>query len=386
MALDVDLLLSGGVMMDLRTGRRNPIDVAISGERIAAVGPPPLDVQATRVVDCSNALVTPGLVELHSHVHDGVFDVAVPPDDAHLRRGVVLVNDAGSVGLSGFPGFRKYTVEKAQVDVTCFLNVSSVGLVNIHVSEFADPHAVLVEQAADLISANRDLIRGVKVRLSRTETGDLPLNRLSEAIELGERAAVPIMVHVGATACTLTQILNELRAGDIVTHCFHGKGEGLVQEGNVIDAAWEARARGVLFDVGHGTTQMAYSVARTAIAAGFPPDTISSDLSRRNWQSPAYDLATVVAKMVALGMPLHGALRAATEIPAGLLGADVDGFGSVRADGVASVVVFEERAEVDVLPDAAHEQLHVNRLEPTTIVHRGQLFEPLAWRGKQVAE
>ncbi len=101
------------------------------------------------------------------------------------------------------------------------------------------------------------------------------------------------MVHVGATACTLTEILDLLRPGDIVTHCFHGKAAGLLDNGQVLPAAFAARERGVLFDTGHGTTQMSYLVARTAIAAGLTPDTISSDLSRRNWRKPAYDLLTL---------------------------------------------------------------------------------------------
>lgn len=385
MTVEADLLLSGGTTIDAETGERLPITVAVADGTIAGIGEETLDARAARTIDCRGAIVSAGLVDLHSHVHDGVFDVAVPPDDGHLRRGVVLVNDAGSVGLSGFRGFRSYTAERALVDITCYLNVSSVGLVNIHVSEFADPHAVLVQQAADLIAANRDLIRGVKVRLSRSETGEKPLEALAQALDLGERASVPVMAHVGATACTFGDILRELRPGDIVTHCFHGKGEGIVRDGKVIDEAWDARRRGVLFDVGHGTTQMSYEVARTALAAGFPPDTISSDLSRRNWMAPAYDLATVISKLVALGMPLASALHAATAVPAGILGADAEGYGTLRVGGVAAVTVLEERDIVDVLPDARNDRLQVRRLEPVAVVHHGRLVETVPWRGMDVA-
>lgn len=381
MAHEVDLLLTGGSSVDPVSSERTPVNVAVLDGHIAEVSAEPIDASAAEVVDCTGRLVVPGLVDLHSHVHDGVFDVAVPPDDAHLRRGVVMVNDAGSVGLSGFLGFRTHTADRATIGVRCFLNLSSVGLVNIHVSEFAAPSAVLIDEAADLIAANRDMIRGVKVRLSKSETGQKPLQYLAQALELAGRAGVPVMAHIGATTCTLGEILSELRPGDVVTHCFHGKGEGLLREGELVPEAWDARARGVLFDVGHGTTQMSHTVARTALSSGFPPDTISTDLSRRNWMAPAYDLPTVIAKIVALGMPLGPAIQAATTKPATVLGINIDGYGTIRAGGVAAITVLEERKDIDVLPDARDDRLPVHRLEPVAVVHHGELVATVPWRG-----
>ncbi len=377
------LVLTGGESIDPQTSERAPIVVEVKDGRIATVSTTPIERPGATVVDCTGRLVLPGLVDIHSHVHDGVFDVAVPPDEGHLHRGVVFVNDAGSVGVSGLRGFRTFTYDRADVGVSCYLNVSSVGLVNIHVSEFAEPSAVLIDAAAEAIQDNRDLVRGVKVRLSESETGDQPLERLAQAIELADRGGVPLMAHVGATTCSYGDILERLRPGDMVTHCFHGKAKGIVEDGHVIPAAWTARERGVLFDVGHGTTQMSYGVARTAIAEGFPPDTISSDLSRRNWNGPAYDLASVLSKVVALGMPLGHALHAATARPAGLLGIAEQGYGSITVGGIAAITVVEERDEVDVMPDARDDRLEVHRLEPTLVVHGEQVVEPIAWRGAQ---
>ncbi len=374
-------ILAGGESVDPLTSERSPVNVAIDNGRIAVVSTDPIEAAGAEVIDCTGKLVSPGLVDIHSHVHDGVFDVAVPPDEGHLQRGVVFVNDAGSVGLSGLRGFRMHTFEGARVGISSYLNVSSVGLVNIHVSEFAEPSAVLIEEAAAAIAENRDLVRGVKVRLSESETGDQPLKRLEQAIDVAERAGVRLMAHVGATTCSYGEILEMLRPGDMVTHCFHGKSKGIVEDGAVIPAAWTARERGVLFDLGHGTTQMSYGVARTAIAEGFLPDTVSSDLSRRNWQSPAFDLATVLSKVVALGMPLHQALAAATLRPAELLDIADQGYGSITVGGVAAITVFTERDEADIIPDARDDRLEVRRLEPTLVIHGEHVVEPTTWRG-----
>jgi dihydroorotase len=352
------LVLADGTSIDPTTSERSPINIAIEDGRIAAVSSTPLDRPGATVVDCTDRLVLPGLVDIHSHVHDGVFDVAVPADEGHLHRGVVFVNDAGSVGVSGLRGFRTHTYERADVGVSCYLNVSSVGLVNIHVSEFAEPSAVLIEEAAKAIVENPDMVRGVKVRLSESETGDQPLERLAQAIDLAERGGVRLMAHVGATTCSYGDILEVLRPGDMVTHCFHGKAKGIVEDGRVIPAAWEARERGVLFDVGHGTTQ-----------------------SRRNWYGPAYDLASVLSKVIALGMPMGHALHAATARPAELLGIADQGYGTITVGGIAAITVVEERAQTDVMPDARDDRLEVHRLEPTLVVHGHQVVEPIAWRG-----
>lgn len=381
MSAAADFILSGGRTIDPQTSEYSPVNVAVRDGRIAEVSTTPIDPAGFDVIDCSGRLVLPGLVDIHSHVHDGVFDVAVPSDEGHLQRGVVFVNDAGSVGVSGLRGFRNFTYAPARVGISSYLNVSSVGLVNIHVSEFAEPSAVLIEEAAAAIADNRDVVRGVKVRLSESETGDQPLERLRQAIELADRAGVRLMAHVGATTCSYDEILQMLRPGDLVTHCFHGKSKGIVAEGKVIPAAWAARERGVLFDVGHGTTQMSYSVARTAIAEGFLPDTISSDLSRRNWYGPAFDLATVVSKLVALGMPLGQAWHAATARPAELLDIADQGYGRITVGGIAAITVVEVRTDADIIPDARDDRLHVHRLEPTLVIHGSHVVEPTVWRG-----
>ncbi|WP_176748992.1 amidohydrolase/deacetylase family metallohydrolase [Rhodococcus erythropolis] len=372
--------MTGGQVFDPRTGVFRTADVATIGNKVAEISER-VDGTAAHVIDCSGKIVTPGLVDMHTHVYDGVFEKAVPAIEAHLRRGVVAVVDAGSFGVSNFDGFRRYIVEDAPCRILGFINISSVGLSNMEVSEFASPAAVMKDKTIAVALKHPEIIKGVKVRLSRSQAGDNPLEYLKAAVEVGAAIGKPIMVHFGETACPLEAVLSELRSGDILTHAFHGKSEGLLQDGAIHPAAHDARSRGVLFDVGHGTTQLAYSVARTALESGFYPDTVGSDLSLRNWREPAYDLPTVMSKLLALGMPLPQVLTAATRRPAEILGIDVDGFGLLEKGGRASITVLDQLVDADILPDASDDRLPVKRLEPVMVVNNGELIETTPWRG-----
>jgi dihydroorotase len=375
-----DIVLAGGTVFDSRTSRFYVADVAIIGDRIAAIGPS-LGGTADRRVDCTGKTVAPGLVDMHTHVYDGVFEKSVPVVDAHLRRGVVAVADAGSFGCSNIEGFRRYVVEPSPCKIVGFINISSVGLSNMEVSEFSSPAAVMKDKAIAAATKYPSIVRGVKVRLSHSQAADKPIEYLRAAVEVGTEIDKPVMVHFGEMACSLDDVLAELRRGDILTHSFHGKTESLADDGILHPSATAARARGVLFDVGHGTTQLAYRVARAAIEAGFHPDTIGSDLSLRNWREPAYDLLTVMSKMLALGTPLDRVITAATRTPATLLGLDVEGYGVLEEGGLAAVTVLELQTEPDVLPDASGDRLSVNRLEPVFTVNRGVVVEQAPWRG-----
>lgn len=378
-----DIILRGGSVFESTTGTFRTADVAIKGATVARIAHE-ISGTAEHVVDCTGKIVSPGLVDMHTHVYDGVFEKSVPVVEAHLRRGVVAVADAGSFGCSNFEGFRRYIVEDSPCRVVGFVNISSVGLSNMEVSEFASPAAVMQDKTIAVGKDYPDIVKGVKVRLSRSQAAETPLDYLRAAIEVGERIGKPVMVHFGETSCSVEEILAELRAGDILTHSFHGKAAGLLDDGRLRDGVLAARSRGVLFDVGHGTTQLAYGVARVALEQGFYPDTIGSDLSLRNWREPAYDLLTVVSKILALGMPLSDVLVAATLRPAELLGIDVEGFGVLVEGGMASITVLEQLTDPDILPDASDDRLAVKRLEPVLVVNRGELVDQVPWRGTNV--
>lgn len=374
-----DLVLAGGTVLDPASGRNERCDIAISGGTIAAIGPDLL-APGAKVVDCSGSTVVPGLVEGHSHIFQDVSKVGAPADEAHLRRGVVAVADAGTAGASTFDAFRRIVVGGNAIRVVNFLNVSVLGLIDFRFGELLNPDTLVADDALDTAAANPDVVRGFKIRLSEDVVGDHWQALLKKSVSIAEQAGLPLMVHIGETEEPVPAVLDYLRAGDIVAHCYTGKPNGILGDGKVLPEVNAARERGVLFDSAHGKSNLSFEVARQAIADGFLPDILSSDTSARNWRGPVFDLVTSISKLRALGAPLDECIRRATIVPAQVLGLDVEGYGRLTVGGRADVTVLTETDEV-VLPDAAGNTIVAPRLEPTTVVHGGALIETTPWRG-----
>jgi dihydroorotase len=204
---------------------------------------------------------------------------------------------------------------------------------------------------------------------------------LEKAVALGEQAGLPLMVHIGETALTLPQILDRLRPGDIISHCYTGKDNGILDaNGAVLTEVYKARERGVLYDSAHGRSNLSFKVAKPAIAEGFLPDVLSSDTSARNWRGPVFDLVTSMSKFLALGVPMSEILPRVTTAPAKLLGLDADGYGSLTVGGPAHVTVLRE-AGTAVLPDAAGNTIEGPRLEPSAVFVHGVSHQLTEWRG-----
>lgn len=376
-----DLVLAGGTVLDPASGTNARRDVAITGATVAAIGAGLTDAgAAAEVVDCSGATVLPGLVEGHTHVFQFVSKVGAPAEEAHLRRGVVAAADAGSAGASTFDAFRKLVVEGTSMRIVSFLNVSVLGLIDFRFGELLNPGTLVVDDALEVAAKNPDVVRGFKIRLSEDVVGEHWQPLLKKSVALAEQARLPLMVHVGETEEPLPVVLDHLRPGDIVAHCYTGKPHGILDGDRVLPAVREARERGVLFDSAHGRSNLSFEVARRAIADGFLPDVLSSDTSARNWRGPVFDLLTSVSKLVALGAPLDECVRRATVAPAQLLGLWDEGYGRLAVGGPAHVTVVRETDEVS-LPDAAGNSIVAPRLEPTLVLHGGERVDLVPWRG-----
>lgn len=374
-----DLVLAGGNVLDPASGRNERCDVAITGTAIAAIGAD-LAGRGGQVIDCAGSTVVPGLVEGHTHIFQHVSKVGAPPEEAHLRRGVVAAADAGTAGASTFAAFRKLIVDGSDMRIVNFLNVSVLGLIDFRFGELINPDTLVADDALATAAANPDVVRGFKIRLSEDVVGPNWESLLKKSIALAEQAQLPLMVHIGETEEPLPAVLDHLRPGDVVAHCYTGKPHGILDGDAVLPEVLAARERGVLFDSAHGRSNLSFEVARRAIACGFLPDILSSDTSARNWRGPVFDLVTSISKLVALGAPLAECIRRATVTPAAVLGLDREGYGRLEVGGRADVTVLTETAEV-VLPDAAGNSITAPRLEPTTVVHGGALVETVPWRG-----
>ncbi len=332
-------------------------------------------------VDAAGLLVTPGLVDLHTHLFPGVSHYGIEPDTYCTGRGVTTAVDAGSAGAQTFPGLRRYVIERSATRILAFLNIAVQGMISSLVGELEDIRWGSPEQAIARARENPDLIVGIKVRLGYQMVGNDPGPALRLAREAADTLGLPLMVHVIDIRPSLDWLLPYLGRGDVVTHCFHGNEGGILDaRGRVLPAAVRARERGVLFDVGHGVGSFAYRVARSALAQGFPPDTISSDLHAHNVDGPVFDQATTLSKLLHLGMPLADVIRATTATPAAAVRRE-DRIGALAAGRVADISVFELRDGHWALPDAAGATEVVEQLLIPRMVIRAGEFRDLGAPG-----
>jgi dihydroorotase len=337
-----DLLLVGGEVIG-----RGQTDVAVRDGRIAATGPG-LPRDARTVIDVTGRLVTPGLVDLHTHVGGGYW--GIDPDPIAWYTGVTTWVDAGSAGAYTLAPERPAAVRRP-----ILLNISAVGLSG-RTGESRDLANCDVDLAIETVLRHRDRIRGIKVRIDRDTVGENGVEPLRRAVAVGEACGLPVMVHIGTTPPALGEVLDLLRPGDIVTHCASGIASPLGTE------ARAAYARGVLFDIGHGSGGFAFDVISAQLDAGMRPHTISTDLHARSVYGPAFDLPTTMAKLLAVGMPLAEVIDAATVNPARAFGLNA---GTLDDGAPADLAVFAVQEGDFELVDA-HRQV---RRSPLRLVN-----------------
>jgi dihydroorotase len=333
-----DTLVAGGELCDPGAGIVGRYDIAIADRRVAAVAPQIDPGAAARVIDARGQIVTPGLIDLHTHIYWGATYWGVEADPIAARTGVTTWLDAGSAGAYSFPGFRRYVSEASRARVFGLLNLSSIGLI-APTWEFANLGYCDVGLAAEVVEANRDLILGIKARIDCNTTRDVGIRPLELARALADRVALPLMVHIGSGPPPLDQILGLLRPGDILTHCFTGGDHRIVDAGGLARADVAAlHDRGLILDIGHGAGSFSYAVAEAALEQGIVPDVISSDIHQLSVQGPMFDLPTTLSKFLNLGMRLPDAIERATSRPAAAMRRP--DLGTLRPGSPADIALF----------------------------------------------
>src|SRR5215469_14721233 len=381
MTADVDVV--GGRLLDPAQGIDAIGTVSVRGGRIAsASGGAAGDANVQRI-DAAGLLVTPGLVDLHTHLYPGVSHYGIEPDEHCLGRGVTTAVDAGSAGAQTFPGLRRYVIDRSRTSILAFLNIAVEGMISSLVGELEDIRWASPEQAIARAREHSDVIVGIKIRLGYQMVGEDPAPAFRLARQAADALGLPLMVHVIDMRPGLPWLLPKLSRGDIVTHCFHGNEGGILDaRGRVLGEALSARERGVLFDVGHGVGSFDYRVARAAVGQGFPPDTVSSDLHAHNVGGPAYDQATTLSKLLHVGVPLGDLIRASTSTPAQAVHRE-DGIGSMAVGAGADLSILELRTGHWALPDAAgHTEIVERLLVPRMVIKAGRpdAVEAGPWR------
>jgi dihydroorotase len=384
-----DWIIRGGRVLDPANGLDGQFDVAIANGRIAAVEAR-LDAESgAQVWDASGKLVTPGLVDLHAHTYDRVTPLGIDADHYCLGRGVTTAVDTGSAGYDIFPGFRKFAVEPSRTRLLAFLNISRIGLAIGRSTDGDEPgelealKLISRDKCVDCINENEDILIGVKVRLSASiaDNGRNESEAYRQSREAAEVTGLPLMTHHSFSTVSLEECPGLLRAGDVYTHCFHGFETTVIdpQSRQVHAAVLQARDRGILFDIGHGMGGFNYTVAEICIAAGIWPHAISTDMHTLTCEGPAYDMPTVMTKLMALGMPLVEVIRASTIAPAEAIGWG-DRIGTLGVGREADVAVLS-LDEVDMeLEDCIGQMRRIDRRLVAAAVWRagepGRITEP----------
>ncbi len=372
----LDLLVAGGEVIDPATGRRGRYDVGLAGGRIAVVEPDVPRQLAAGVFDAAGCLVLPGLVDLHTHIFHGATFWGTDPRPLAWRTGVTTWVDAGSAGAYSAAALEQMSPGFAPLQMRAFLNISAVGLIaetgECRREDLCDPGL-----CAAVLAEHEGFFAGVKCRMDSATVGEMGIEPLRRALRAAEAAGVPVMVHIGAEPPSIDEVLDLLRPGDIVTHCMTSQTMSLLApRGGIRRSVVGARERGVLFDVGHGSGSFSFSVAEAMLAAGFPPDVISSDAHQRSILGPCFDLPTCMSKFLALGMGLDDVVRAATSAPA-LAFSDAEA-GSLEVGRRADLAVFQvEEGDFDFFDS----ELEARRAGPV-LVNRatfaaGSLLEPV---------
>ena len=312
-----DLILRGGRLIDPSQKLDAVTDIAFAAGKVAMVGNALKADPATDVRDVSGLVVTPGLIDLHTHVYWGGTSLGIDAEAFCRNSGVTTAVDTGSAGPGNFAGFRKHVIERSEVRILAYLHVSHAGIFGfsnrVMVGESEELRLMDPIGAVEVVEANRDLIVGIKVRVGRNSSGTSGIVPLDIALEVAEEVGLPLMAHIDHPPPSYEEVVARLRPGDVLTHAFRPfPNTPATAQGTVKKVVTEARERGVLFDIGHGKGSFAFKTARAMLANGFYPDTISSDIHALCIDGPVFDQVTTLSKFLCMGMPLPDVIAAST--------------------------------------------------------------------------
>jgi dihydroorotase len=344
------VLLRQGRIVDPSGGHDRVGDVLAADGRLAAISDQVVPPPGTEIVDCRGLVVTPGLIDMHTHVLAGLGDFCLNPDDVGVEMGVPMVIDGGTSGVATFDISRKAVLDNPQTRtrVLAFIDPSQLYLATkdfiCHKLRIADDVRNLDGPALEAsLSRNADVVVGLKVRACHV--GDPTFSPFLAAAQEAAGAR-PIMVHLGrfphTPVITPVALLEQLRPGDIITHAFRGAGGMLGPDGKVVPQFRDAVDRGVVLDMGHSGTDFRFREARRMLDQGYRPDTASTDLNIFNRNGPVFSLAENLTKLLALGIDLPDVIAMATVNVARAVG-KLDELGSLAPGRAAEVSVLRIR-------------------------------------------
>jgi dihydroorotase len=373
-----DLIVKGGTVIDPSQGLNGLNDIAVEDGKIALVAPDISSDEASRVLEVKGTLVLPGLIDLHTHVYDGVNGNGVEADLGGVRAGVTTMVDAGSSGCDTFGGFPRHIIPNSATEIICFLHICRTGLATT--PDIFSPASIDLDKTVQVASES-NAISGIKARMVSPALEIMGMEMPRLAKRAAREAGVKLMVHIGDTEKrydpnVIRDLLPIMEEGDIVTHLFTANPGGVVDaNGNLVPEAQEARDRGVWLDTAHGRGNFSFDVGQRILDQGLMPHCISTDLTLPGRQRTVHSMTEMMTRFLAMGFTMDQVVTMSTLNPAKAIGED-GRLGSLQTGKQAdiSVVRIEEGDWLlyDVLGDSRR---HDKAVVPVVTVKKGEVFE-----------
>jgi dihydroorotase len=375
-----DLLLKGGTVVDPSTGVDGVRDVAVQDGKIARIAPDIASAEATRTLDVTGKIVTPGLIDLHAHVFEGVSRTGVHPDVAGVLAGVTTIVDAGSAGAATFAAFPRHVIPNCHTEVVPFLHICQTGLATN--PDIIAESSIDVEDSIRVVQESKGLIRGIKARMVSPALEIMGMEMPKLAKRAARESRTRLMVHIGDTAkrydpTVIRKLLPMLDKGDILTHYFTANPGGVLDaNGKLVPEAREAADRGVWLDTAHGRMNFSFDVGRRCIDQGLLPHCISTDLTVPGRLETVHSMVEIMTRFLGLGFTLSQVITMSTANPARAIGEE-GRLGSLAVGRQADISVLELREGEWMVKDVLGAGLRVTKaFVPFVTVKRGAVFMP----------
>jgi dihydroorotase len=388
-----DLILKGGTVIDPANGVNGINDVAVEDGKIARLAPNIPPEEGRRVLEVPGKLVTPGLIDLHTHVYDGVNGNGVNPDLGGVRAGVTTMVDAGSSGCDTFGGFPKHIIPNNATEVIPFLHICRTGLATT--PDIFSPASIDLDKTIQVAEAHRGVIKGIKARMVSPALEIMGIEMPKLAKRAAKEAGIKLMVHIGDTEKrydpnVIRDLLPIMEEGDIVTHLFTANPGGVIdRNGKLVDEAREANDRGVWLDTAHGRMNFSFDVGQRILDQGLVPHCISTDLTLPGRQNTVHSMTEMLTRFLALGFTMEQVIEMSTINPAKALGEE-GRLGSLGVGKQADISVLDIEEGDWVLYDVVGGPRKYDKaVVPVLAVKRGEVFEagwgprPWGWEPDQ---
>lgn len=373
---EVDLLIKNGHVFDPKNNRDTILDISIQDGKILEVAPNIHNENAKIVIDATGMYISPGLIDIHTHVFVGAKankfadgNNSLSPDDFSFKAGITTVVDAGTSGWRNFPLFKTQVIDQSKTRILAFLNIAASGMTGDSLQ--SDINEMNIEKTSETIQKYADIIVGIKIGHFEGDAWT-PFDR---ALVVSSKTEKPLFVECHLPKYTLKDQLNRMRPGDIITHSFENISERepvVDKEGKVLSYVLEAKKKGILFDVGHGGSGFWFNQAIPAFEQGLWPNTFGTDLHRFSMNAGMKDMLNVMSKYLSIGMPLKQVLLRGSWNPAKAIGREDLGHLSIGAE--ADIVVLGLKSGKFGFVDARNNRITGNqKLEAELTIKSGKV-------------